>query len=392
MKGKSWTQVGFLLPAIMVVVLLTDVFLRVVPLNFLAFRALEGVRRHTPSCMGPFEPNASFNNPKSYGDLASLGNLPGMRQYRSAAFSSDSFGFHNPAVLGGVPATIVIGDSFAIGSEVSAEQSFAGQLARLEGRPVYNAGENEPLALAPTRVLIDKLGMTKGVVVYEFLERHLSESPPFMTPTGKIGFKRILPETLGPERWETWRLPVWNALEYSPLQALSGRLQKTLCNGVLLPNRYASNVLVRSLTNGDRMLFLPKDVSDSTVPVAQLMNWRDYWVWLSGELRKENLTLVVMLVPNKFTVYQPYFSPAEKELGGRKNLTELETLLADAHVPSVGLVNAFRGKAAEGLEKQEYLYWKDDTHWNALGMTVAAESVHGLLGNAAKPDGEPVAP
>src|SRR5580658_6581306 len=221
MKTTRYLQVGLLLPSILTVLLLADVFMRVTPPKWLAFRALEGVQRRTPSCMGPFGPNVLFRADNSYGDRASLGNMPAMRQYRSVTFATDSLGFHNPENLGGVPCGILIGDSFAISSEVPETKTFAAQLSRLQGCPVYNAGEDEALTLAPLRSVARRLKMQRGFVVYEFLERHLNESPPFLTPTGKVGLRSYLPSALGAERWDEWRLPVWHDLGHSPMQALS---------------------------------------------------------------------------------------------------------------------------------------------------------------------------
>jgi hypothetical protein len=359
-----------------VFLLLADMLLRVVPLRRFAFRALEGSQRRGPSAMGPFTPNYTFSTWRSYGDLASVGNLARMREYRSEEFVTDSRGFHNSPGVTGVPEGIFIGDSFAVASEGMGDNTLAAKISILRHKPLYNAGGGTPLNLASIRALTKQLGMTKGYVLYEFLERHLSERPLLHTETGKQGFGAILPTALGPVLWETWRLPAWHFVEFSPLKALAQRVDKRFSNGVLLPNHYAKNVLVRTIANGDTMLFLPGDARDGYVAKSQLKAWVSYWNWLSQELEKDDLTLMVLLVPDKYTVYQRWFVPAETELPNRENLLELERSLKESRTPVVNLIDLFRRDAGAELDKHRYLYWKDDSHWNERGIAIAADEIN----------------
>lgn len=379
MRTSKYFQTGYLLPRILVILFVVDMFLRVVPLNRFAFRALEAARRRTPSCVGPFEPNAQIHIASSYGDLSSMGNLPVMREYRTVTFTTDSLGFHNPDSLLGVPDSMIIGDSFALSAEVREDRTLAAQLSAQRGRPVYNAAEAEPLRLGPIRELAQHLGMQHGYVVYEFLERHLVEPPPLKTGTGVAGMRAIPPKLLGATRWEEVRLPIWRLIEITPLEALAQKVDKRVRNGVWLPNQYLHNVLIRRLINGDTLLFSALDTADTNVPELRFESWADYWSWLSGELRQVDLTLVVLLVPNKYTVYQPLFSTPEMELSGAKNLHQLEQRLNERGVPVVNLTNPYRIQATADLDKHVYLYWRDDTHWNERGMKIAAEGLQQVL-------------
>jgi hypothetical protein len=348
-------------------------------MRMFAFRALEAARRYTLSCMGPFEPNIRIHIPSSYGDLSAMGNLPQMREYRSVTFTTDAMGFHNPITFPEKPDSIIIGDSFALASEVREERSLATQLSVLHGRPIFNAAESEPLRLAPLRAVAQNLGMPSGFVIYEFLERHLLEPPPLKTASGVAGLRAIPPKALGATRWEEVRLPIWRLIEVDPLEALAQKIDKVVRNGVLLPNLYSRNVLTRRLLNGDTLLFTTLDVASVNVSDAQLVKWTDYWSWLSTELRKDKLILVVLLVPDKYTVYQPLFLTPEKELDGDKYLHQLEQRLNENGVPVVNLIDQYRLQSAADQNKHVYLYWRDDTHWNERGMKIAAEAVQHLL-------------
>ncbi len=304
-----------------------------------------------------------------------MGNMPSMREYRNVTFTTDSLGFHNATSTHGVPDILVLGDSFALASEVAVDQSFAGVLSSLRGRTVYNAAGEEPLRLAPLLELSRRLRMRRGYVVYEFLERHLSESPPLTTATGTTGLHALPPRFFGTTRWEELRLPIWHLVEFSPTQALAQKMEKLLCNGVLLPNRYSQNVLVRQLTNGDNLLFLASDRVSESGAERQVASWAAYLEWLARELKKDDLTLVVMLVPNKYTVYQHFLSPVDNGFDDAKTLCRLQVLLGNGGVPVVNLVERYRQQASSDLSVHDYIYWRDDTHWNERGMRIAADMV-----------------
>jgi SGNH hydrolase-like domain, acetyltransferase AlgX len=376
LKFSRTFRAGYLLPRVLVFVLLCDLGMRVLPLRVFAFRALEAAQRRLPNCMGPFENDATFRFRNSYGDLASMGNLRSMRQYRNVTFTTDQLGFHNNEIPKQNPDNIILGDSFAIASEVQEDESFSSRIAQMRGSVVYNAAEDEPLMLAPLRSVVRDIGMHRGYVIYEFLERHLLEPAPPPTETGKTGLHAVLPTILGAELWDRLRLSVWHIVEFSPMQAMAQKIDKFLCNGWLLPNRYSENVLAGKLVNGDALLFTPTDLAAADASQENARGWVEYWSWLSTELQKSNLTLVVVLVPNKYTVYSPLL--AETDLfspSSRTRLPEVERMLDQKNVLVVNLVAPFRSQAERDISSHQFIYWIDDTHWNERGMHLAAAAV-----------------
>jgi hypothetical protein len=375
MKTSPFLRTGYLLPRLLVLLFVADLVFRVIPLSALGFRTSATIRRKLPTAVGPFKPGAKFQENADFGDLANLGNMPEMRVYRKSSFTTDRFGFNNPFPLLRAPGIMLLGDSFTLPSDVPENRTLSAQLSMLSGKPVFNAGGESALQLGPLRDLAQRLGMHQGYVVFEFLERHLVESPPLRTDTGKSPIRSIPTRVLGVRRWEEIRLPFWSEVEFSPLQAMAQKLDKALSNGTFLPNRYSQNVLVRSLINGDILLFFAKDVANNQVPEGQVIAWANYFAWLSAELRKDGLDLVVLLVPNKYTVYQPFFAVPESSSRSEQNILLLQSRLFGENVPVVSLVGAFRKQAASDLENHEYLYWKDDSHWNERGMTIAAKKL-----------------
>ena len=87
-------QIGHLIPRLLLAVGLLDLGLRFIPVEPLTFRAWEALTRYRPPGAA-FEPNRHYENDRAYGDIAAMGNLPEVRQYRREVFSTDAFGFRN---------------------------------------------------------------------------------------------------------------------------------------------------------------------------------------------------------------------------------------------------------------------------------------------------------
>ena len=106
--------------------------------------------------------------------------------------------------------------------------------------------------------------------------------------------------------------------------------------------------------------------------------WVDYFLRYADALRLPGLTLIVVLVPNKFTAYLPMIEgPAQGD--GAALLNGLEVRLRVQRIPTVNLTSVFRARAGQALMSGHYLYWIDDTHWNAAGVDLAAAQVSGEI-------------
>jgi SGNH hydrolase-like domain, acetyltransferase AlgX len=361
---------GYVVPRLLAVLCLLDIGLRFTSVDPFTFRAWEAMSRYRPPGAA-FEPNRQYRQDHTYGDAAAMGNMPGLRQYRREVFTTDALGFRNAGDLRshGV-AAIMIGDSSAVGSGVSDEETLPARLTALSGCGVYNAG-SEDAKPDPDRViaLSQKLGMRGGLVIHLYSEiREL----PTVAPTQKRRMDHLW--ALTPDWVSSLVARIRGIITVSPLRILSERALKALENGQVLPNSYAANVVKAAVNNGDTMLF----------PAAHVRNFyakRDvgvgYWTWLQTDLRRENLDLLVLLVPGKYSVYRPFLvdQPSLKD-GVADYLAGLERELRAARVPVLNLAPMFAAQAAAHLARHDYLYWLDDTHWNAQGIDLAAAAIH----------------
>jgi hypothetical protein len=153
-------------------------------------------------------------------------------------------------------------------------------------------------------------------------------------------------------------------------------MYKLLQNDRILPNTPAqTNVTSRVLRNGDVMLF-PAGQPRQLLAPKNLLWIPFYCNWFANEMRKDNLDLLVVLVPEKFTVYRPFFStPETAQDVPTEYLDQVESALKRAGIPVVNLLPVFRQAAIGGLANHRYIYRRDDTHWNPGGVQIAADCI-----------------
>jgi hypothetical protein len=360
------------IPAVIGLFFFLDIGGRFVPLRLFTFRAWEAVQRY-PHPDGPFAPNVRYVGINACGDLANASNRPTFCQSREETFSTDAFGFRtHPDAAGSAPAkAIVIGDSFAGGACVRDDQTLPAQFQALTGWKTYNGAciKND---LTHLMELTQRLHMDKGVILYAFLTRQqaTSQTDARMKEWRMAGFSRR-------DMAHLWHCVknVWTGFwKVTPLEILSQHACKRIQNDRILPNPYATMAVETRLRNGTMMLQLPVDIKNFHTPWPAVNV--DGFVALHRELGKRHFDLWVILVPDKYTVYQPLLetSPAEAPMEN-SYLKSIERGLTRAHIPVINLTEALRAQAAEALSRNRYNYALDDSHWNEAGIRLATEHI-----------------
>lgn len=358
-------KLGRVLPVVLVLAVAIDVCSHVLPTDWFAFRAWEVVTRY-PLGEGHFTPNAHYLNDRAYGDLAAIANRPDWRSYHREEFTVDAHGFRQNArnVAHTIANDLVIGDSFAAGSGLSDDETLSAQLETLTARRVFNGG-SMPIDLRHLEPLVDRLHMENGVVFYEYLERDDVPGQGAVRTTAALQSEGLFSVArLSTKAWEGfWRV--------CPATIVSQNLYKKFENRGVFPDSSSARVVEGHLSNGMRMLFVPSEVAGLSRPrVIDLAGV----LTLQAALRARHLELRIILVPEKYTVYAPLLAqaPADPEV---LYLNALEQRLRDADVPVVNLLPTFRRAAVAEAAAGRSLYLADDTHWNASGVRLAAETI-----------------
>jgi hypothetical protein len=371
----SILRCGYLLPRVLLLWMVIDMGLHFAPTAWYTYRVHEFAAATGVHNIGPFPVNYSYTNSQTYGDLASMGNCRNCRQYRTSKIHSDELGFVNEKQASPYDA-ILVGDSFGIGAEQPQDSTLSARISQGSNLSIYNAcWPGHTIGRKLILKLVDEVGKTNGIIFFELMDRSL-EYPTILDDEAPEGFLNRLQRE---EPHFKWLSALAQDIQESPLANLSTELLGSIYDGRFLPNPYEDRIVRKSLPDGKQILFYPDDTQDSSPEAPKF--WAKYLFSLNGDLRQRNWALVVILVPSKYTVYQPLIQNARPTNKSRL-LEELQLALTDILV--VNTVPAMQKEAADALAQGKLLYWSDDTHWNANGVRVAAIEVRKLLAASGK--------
>lgn len=112
--------------------------------------------------------------------------------------------------------------------------------------------------------------------------------------------------------------------------------------------------------------------------------YRDYMRWAAEpllELRilgtKEVLshTACVVFIPTKYRVYRPWIPDAISISEPAAGLMELQRYFSAENIPVIDLTPALQKAAKNHLVNNEFVYWRDDTHWNSHGIKAVLSDI-----------------
>lgn len=299
-------------------------------------------------------PHTSWEGPV-HGNLAPLG-IPDA-PWHDVNVSYDRNGFRNDTDLEEAD-VVVIGDSFVEGAIVPAERTLSKRLAVLLRGISANLGQ---AAYGPQQELV-------------VLQRFAKPLKPRLVLWCVFGGNDLLDVTLYEQAREA----------ATPVHLLGPVSQRSLTRNALLglsrltmtdagPKRKAR--AQRGTLLGEHVWF-----GRNTEP------WSDHeWQVLTEALRDAHAQsapmgrFVVVYVPRKFTVYGDLVTDkgATLQTWTRTSLpAALGTWCQETHIRFCDLTPALRRATLEGVQT----YYPDDTHWNADGHRVAAETIAEFVG------------
>ncbi|QTA81895.1 Acetyltransferase domain-containing protein [Desulfonema limicola] len=330
--------------------------------SFFAFRAWE-VMTNTSSENVPFKPNAEFEK-IIYGDLANMLKVKKFRKYRYQKFTTDPYGFRNPAYKENTYYPVVAtGDSDMAGSSLSDERIFSICLENKLGVPVYNYAPSTPID-----VLINKrfINHPPKFIIWEEVERfilsygynkYLTLSPNsiiVLRQSGKaVNQEKDLPRFTDYFAAQIFYETRWRLFEILPPSI--GYIDE--------------NTGMLCYSEGLNMLKTSPRQRGIDVVLNGIERVHKYCM-------KRGIKLIYIPLPDKENIYQDLLPENLKQGYPGKDFLELLHEGLDArNILNVKLIHEFRKQA----EKGELVYFQDDTHWNEKGVSIAAEMTAELI-------------
>lgn len=306
---------------------------------------------------------AAFTVP--FGDLAAMRGRDLGVGPRTVHFNTDSLGLRNDADYAGQP-WLLVGDSFVVASATDQAHTLSGFLLREHGLAAYNVAAVGG-DLADYSHWLD-----------EFFQQH---------PTSRARAVVFLFEgnDFGPVRDAAAATPAWrlllkrylNLYRFLPL----GKLCTVLAGRLKARDR--QDPVQDAAANGRPLYFLKHYMEVSTRPA-----YPD-----PGEFRKilgrlRPRLAAAVFIPAKYRVYAPLLDQAPDRELPNAQWAYLSGLCADLGLPCLDLTPALRTEAARLLPRGEFVFWPDDTHWNAAGIRAAARALAPFLA-ALPPEARP---
>lgn len=296
-----------------------------------------------------YEPNRRIDFAMPYGDLVALSSrgAPEIAEPRQVVFVTDGLGYRNSRGPQG-QRFVLIGDSFAMGSGTTQDRILGEALRRDYGVDVYTAAfPGDPVDYAAT---LDWLRRHTALIRGRNVIALLFEGNDFACQDDRAANSTILDWRWKPAtRMETYRL-------------LFG-----LTRGALGLGERRDAVIVQRIDKRMVAFFRPH----------REVTWRQNacdWSEITAALKRmsPNLALIA-LAPTKDRVYADWIGPAVAP--PRVQWEYVRATAESLGVPAVDLTPALVRRAAALLPAGRYVFWRDDTHWNADGMDAAAAAI-----------------
>ena len=287
-----------------------------------------------------------------FGDTYAVGGEKDIEiEPRIIRFRTDSLGFRNDAPYRGQK-YVLVGDSFTVGSDNTQEDTLQSQLKQTYGIDTY--------------CLAYPGGIPEYVKYILYLQRKYKDD-----------FKVLLFLFEGndfPESYSRREL----LIKKPWLKAFFQRYRSFFTETVLY--RYTYSIAAKRSKKSFTASVL-------TVKGHKIADFKEYIAATERETYHFPERIIPMLsmvrnridhiyfIPTKFRVYYPFL---EKEGGKPLPNAQWEAVKAlseSRRIPCTDLTGPLTAESEKLLKEDKFTYWKDDSHWNRLGMAVAARVV-----------------
>ncbi|MDP8222154.1 MAG: hypothetical protein P9L99_02235 [Candidatus Lernaella stagnicola] len=346
----------------------------VAPLSWTAFRAWEVVA--APDL--PFHPHARYAGQAS-GDLGNIAGVPQLKHRHRQVFTVDEYGFRNPVGWADRrPQVVVVGDSFAAGSQLSDHETLAALIESELGLVTYN------YATMPLRgFFYDERfrDATPRVVVAFHVERELNADL-FTIPEAETFRPRAYADQNEYRRTHRrgpralWRERTHLASRRSLVTWAAERLRQ----GALWSARlydFPPQIAHFDPTTG--FLFYAEGSWVKRSPAAQRKRANaavTALVEARAKLARRNIELVTVIAPDKETVYHDLIP----DLADRAVYEVLDDFVKQSRRRGARVAEVHWALAdRRATHSDDLLYFPDDTHLTALGTRIVFNELRSVL-------------
>jgi len=281
-----------------------------------------------------------------------------IKEKKNIKFITDEHGFRNDTYSIRESKIILLGDSYIIGTGSSQEDIPSNQLSLLSGLKVASIAyvgdpqDYEKLAIKYKNIV----NQNSKFILFYFEGNDFWENKNIKIPLDILIRKKYLHMEVNKDRILK-KMYDDNNLFFRKIRRLSHFINK----------KY---IYVDQLSPVDIM-----KIGDSYVGFHKTYSSRkkETYIFKNNDILEK--LIGVFFIPTKSRTYSKFLNLSFSD----NSFNYLQDNYKKLNIPVVNLSNIFKREAIINLKKNNYLYWKDDTHWNPLGIKIAMQCVNKFI-------------
>jgi hypothetical protein len=316
------------------------------------YRPHELMKSSDPDFGAIFKPDTQFSMNALFGDIEAI-EKAGVKEPHEIAYLTDSLGFRNPSDYHGQK-FVLVGDSFVAGANDTQSCLLTEWLRQDHTLDAYNLGFPGDM-----NDYVNRVRAFRRVKGNDFrIALFVYEGNDFIPFTNKHVARHSLPDRY----FDLFRnSSLWR---YTRSLYLRGQKKRS--------GEHAPPALVQEI-GGKPVAFYSKE--QALINNRNTLKETELNFVAALQTLKPNLS-EIFFVPVKYRVYAQWLPEQTLPNEQWKYLAEAAR---QAGIPAHDLTPVLSAEAARLLPQGQYVYWRDDTHWNCKGMRVAAAEVARIL-------------
>ena len=330
--------------------------------NFFYWRPYDRLITQDSAGLPFYKKNSAMNMVQSYGDLKSYANYRDVLEYepRDMIFKTDSLGFRNKSDYMNQP-FVLVGDSFIAGTGITQEHTLSSILkskfqVETYSMGVAGAGISDYVSYTQKLESLHSDSFKVLIFVYEgndFPVIQINKTPKYKKLKNLYkkplkAYKSFFRET-GLYRY-TWI--AYKSLTSRLKEDEFTRLQiKRIGNHLVGFNKY-------HIRKSKKKEYVPNLILEKSLKSIKDRIHHMYYI------------------PTKYRIYYPLIEGNDKKPLPNANWEVFSSIANKLKIPTTNLTPMFVLEAEKHyLGNNQFIFWKDDSHWNIKGVTITARVV-----------------
>jgi len=302
-----------------------------------------------------YRPNVTATAQARFGDMVAMD--PSLKDELSEpheiVFRTDDAGFRNDKNYTNEP-YIILGDSFATTIGATQADTLVSQLnAAMPGQFVSRAFPGAPKDYEANAIrFLERVSSDVKFIWFIFEGNDLYRPHDHADAPYMPGFKNEWRDHFAPNR----------------MPFLTTRAISLLIKNAKATRRAEENAESPVITHeiaGRQVGFLKRYIDMVTAPELELR------ILATPEVMQR--TACVFFIPDKYRVHKPWIPEGAEPTGA--GLAAVKKLFDARNIPVVDLTPALQAAASQAMEDGSFVFWRDDTHWNARGIAAVVPEV-----------------